>query len=83
MFSYKSNIYLNTIVKVKVFVSIVIKYADVDVEVHQGKYVVDGKSIMGIFSINLCNELSVFFNSPNKESIESLLNELRYCEIEA
>lgn len=81
MFSYRANVYLNTIDKVKVFVSVVIKYVSVDIEVRQGRYVVDGKSIMGVFSLNLCEQLTIFFNSPSKDAIDSILNELRYYEI--
>ncbi len=47
-------IYLNSIDDIKKFVSIVSKY-DGDFDLISGKYVVDAKSIMGIFSLNLSN----------------------------
>ena len=50
MVSYK--IMLNTINDVKNFVNIVSKY-EFEVDLTSGRYVVDAKSIMGIFSLDL------------------------------
>ena len=50
---------LKTIDDVKEFVNICSKY-DVDIDVKQGKFTVDGKSILGIFSLNLIEGLSVY-----------------------
>ena len=46
------NIFLGTIEGVKNFVNTVCKL-DCDVDIASGRYVIDAKSIMGIFSINL------------------------------
>ena len=50
------NIMLNSIKDVKDFVNIVNQY-DFDVELVLGKYVIDAKSIMGIFSLDLSQKL--------------------------
>lgn len=50
---------LNTIDDVKEFVNVCSKY-DVDIDVKQGKFTVDGKSILGIFSLNLMDQLDVY-----------------------
>lgn len=50
------NISLNNIDKVKRFVDKV-KDLDCDIDLIQGRYVIDGKSIMGIFSIDLTETL--------------------------
>lgn len=64
------NIALNTINDVKNFVTTVSKY-DFDVSLSSGRYVIDAKSIMGIFSLDLsksikleaeCDQDSEFFN---------------------
>ena len=47
---------ISSISDVKDFVNIVNKY-DFDVELISGKYVIDAKSIMGIFSLNLSKKL--------------------------
>jgi len=52
------NIQLKTIDDVKDFVNIVNKY-DFDVDLSTGRYVVDAKSIMGIFSLDLSKPIKV------------------------
>ena len=52
------NLMLNSINDVKDFVNIVSKY-DFDVDLTSGRYVVDAKSIMGIFSLNLSKPIKV------------------------
>ena len=50
------TISLNTIVDVKEFVNTVARY-DFEVDLVSGRYHIDGKSIMGIFSLDLSNRL--------------------------
>ncbi len=52
------NIVLSSINDVKNFVNIVNKY-DFDVDLTSGRYVVDAKSIMGIFSLDLSKPIKV------------------------
>lgn len=52
------KIRLSTIVDVRDFVNAVISF-DGDVDLASGRYVVDGKSIMGIFSLDLLNPIDV------------------------
>lgn len=52
------NILLKSINDVKDFVNIVNKY-DFDVDLTSGRYVVDAKSIMGIFSLDLSKPIKV------------------------
>ena len=52
------NISLSTINDVKNFVNAVSKY-DIDVELISGRYAVDAKSIMGIFSLDLSKPINV------------------------
>lgn len=49
---YTATISLSNIDTVKKFVNVANKY-DFSVNLHSDKYVVNGKSIMGIFSLNL------------------------------
>ncbi len=53
-----SNMYirLNTIQDVRNFVNVVTS-ADNDIDLTSGRYVVDAKSIMGIFSLDLMNPI--------------------------
>lgn len=63
-------ILLNTIDKVKSFVSDVSKF-DVDMELVSGKYVVDAKSILGIFSLHLLRpmELQIYGDDVTSEEV--------------
>lgn len=54
----KVTISLASINDVKSFVNIVAKY-DFDVDLISGRYVVDAKSIMGIFSLDLSKPIDV------------------------
>ena len=61
------NIMLNTINDVKGFVNIVCKY-DFDVDLISGRYAIDAKSIMGIFSLDLSKpiKLEAHTDEPSK-----------------
>ena len=52
------NILLKSINDVKNFVNAVNKY-DFDIDLTSGRYVVDAKSIMGIFSLNLSSPIKI------------------------
>lgn len=61
---------LNTINKVKQFVHIVEEFKS-EIDIVSGRYIVDGKSIMGIFSLNLLEPLLVRILTDDVEEIES------------
>ncbi|MBQ4518235.1 MAG: HPr family phosphocarrier protein [Clostridia bacterium] len=61
------NILLSSIDDVKNFVNIVNKY-NFDVDLTSGRYVVDAKSIMGIFSLDLSKPIRVDVHSENAEA---------------
>ena len=58
------NILLSSINDVKKFVNVVTKY-DFDVDLTSERYVVDAKSIMGIFSLDLSKPINVKIHSDN------------------
>ncbi len=60
---------LNTIDNVKEFVNICNKY-DADIDVKQNKFTVDGKSILGIFSLNLMDQLDVYILTQDERVIQ-------------
>ena len=67
------HLMLNSINDVKDFVNIVSKY-DFDVDLTSGRYVVDAKSIMGIFSLNLSKPIKVEVHS---DDCDEFMNELK------
>lgn len=55
---------INTINDVKNFVSVVSR-CDYDVDIISGRYAIDAKSIMGIFSLDLSKELTLNIHSDD------------------
>ncbi len=64
------NIFLGTIEGVKKFVNAVCKL-DCDVDIVSGRYVIDAKSIMGIFSIDLSEPVMVQIYADGEEAEEA------------
>ncbi|MBQ3115036.1 MAG: HPr family phosphocarrier protein [Clostridia bacterium] len=62
------NILLSSINDVKSFVNIVSKYS-YDVDLISGRYIVDAKSIMGIFSLDLAKPIKVEIHSDNADPL--------------
>lgn len=67
------NIMLKSINDVKDFVNIVNKY-DFDVDLSSGRYVVDAKSIMGIFSLDLSKPIKV---EVHTDDCDAFINEVK------
>ena len=70
------EIMLSSIEAVKKFVNLVNAY-DFDVDLVSGRYVVDAKSIMGIFSLDLSSKIKVEIQS---DDCEKFLGELKEFE---
>lgn len=68
------KICLNSIEKVKSFVNDITRF-DVDFDLVSGRYVIDAKSIMGIFSLDLSKPIDL--NIHAEEEMESVLNTLQ------
>lgn len=66
------NLLLSSINDVKDFVNIVSRY-DFDVDLTSGRYVVDAKSIMGIFSLDLSKPIKVDVHSDNCDEFMAAL----------
>lgn len=59
------DVLLNTIEKVKKFIKITNVFT-CDVDVEQSKYKVDGKSLIGVFSLDLTKPVTVKITSDNE-----------------
>lgn len=70
------DIFFKTIVDVKNFVNIVNKY-DFDIDLESGRYLIDAKSIMGIFSLNLAKPIKIYIHSDNTDRIEKELEQFK------
>jgi phosphotransferase system HPr-like phosphotransfer protein len=67
-----ANVLLGTINDVKEFVNIVAGY-DFDADLVSGRYAVDAKSIMGIFSLDLSKPITLNIHSENDAEAEKFL----------
>lgn len=68
------RISLNSIDSIKSFVNTISKY-DSDFDLVSGRYVVDAKSIMGIFSLDLSKPVELRIHTD--ENIDSILEVLK------
>lgn len=68
------KISLNSIDKVKAFVNDITKF-DVDFDLVSGRYVIDAKSIMGIFSLDLSKPINL--NIHSEETMDQILSILK------
>ena len=75
----KLNISLSSIANVKEFVEIV-TMSDFDIDLVSGRYTVDAKSIMGIFSLDLAKPIKLVINDPACENLLDQLKEFEYIE---
>lgn len=67
---------LNEMSKVKKFITIVNNY-DCDIDVIKGRYIVDAKSIMGLFTMDLVNNIEVQIHSDNMDIIKKFQNDIK------
>lgn len=67
------HISLNSIDKVKAFVNEITKF-DNDFDLVSGRYVIDAKSIMGIFSLDLSKPIEL--NIHSETNVDEILNVL-------
>lgn len=65
---------ITTIDDVKKFVSTVMKF-DYEIDLVSGRYAIDAKSIMGIFSIDLSKDLKLVAHTDDTAELESALAE--------
>ncbi len=68
------DISLNSIDKVKNFVNLINKF-DYDFDLVSGRYVIDAKSIMGIFSLDLSKPITLNIHADDKNA-DSIMDEL-------
>ena len=68
------KISLNSIDKVKAFVNEVTKY-DAEFDLVSGRYVIDAKSIMGIFSLDISKPIDL--NIHNADNLDEIMEQLQ------
>ena len=69
------KISLNSIDKVQSFVNEITKF-DYDFDLVSGRYVIDAKSIMGIFSLDLSKPIDLNIHADNAADVDTILEVL-------
>ncbi len=64
----ETKIKLSNVADIREFVNVVI-LADYDVDLVQGRYVIDAKSIMGIFSLDLLSPIDLVAHTENADAL--------------
>ncbi len=65
---YKANIRLKTIEDIRNFVAAVLSF-DYEIDLSSGRYLIDAKSIMGIFSLDLMNPIELIAHTDAPEGL--------------
>lgn len=75
----KANLFFKTLEDVKKFVNLAM-LKDYELDLVSGKYVVNAKSIMGIFSLDLTKPVSLIANNEGDDQLENEIKEFIYTE---
>ena len=72
----KIQIKLITVEDIRNFVNILAKYS-VDLDLQQGRYTVDARSLMGIFSLDLLKPVDFVVNSEDENIINDVIADVK------
>ncbi|MDD6182356.1 MAG: HPr family phosphocarrier protein [Lachnospiraceae bacterium] len=70
------QISLNSIDKVKSFVNAITQF-EFDFDLISGRYVIDAKSIMGIFSLDLSKPIDLAIHNTSEDEVDSIMEILK------
>ena len=70
------KVQINTIDRVKAFVETACSIES-DLDIVSGRYVIDAKSIMGIFSLDITNPLTLKIYANNEETVNEILEKMK------
>ena len=65
----KITITLNDFIRIKNFSSEVVKFKS-DIDLIKGRYIIDAKSTIGIFTLDLSSPVDVIIHSDNEDEIK-------------
>lgn len=71
---------LNSINKIKEFSKDISNFES-DIDVESGRYVIDAKSIMGLFSLDLSKPIEIIIHSDNDSELERFATTMKNYEV--
>lgn len=72
---------LSSVYDVKNFVNITQAYHGIEIDVHVGRYCLDGKSIMGMLSMDLSHEIGVEMLTDDEATKASFYRQIKQFEV--
>lgn len=75
------QINLNSIEKVKSFVNEITKF-DAEFDLVSGRYVIDAKSIMGIFSLDISKPIDLNIHADSDAELKEIMNAIKTYLVE-
>ena len=73
--SYSKEFLVNEIDSAKKLVNIATKYAE-DIDLVRGRYIIDAKSIIGVFSLDLSRKINIVIHTDDIERANKFFSEL-------
>lgn len=73
---YKATVHFETVVEAKAFVSICNEMT-YKIELLSGPYIIDAKSIMGLFSLDLSKPIDLQAHCKNDEQFDAFMKEIQ------
>ena len=77
---YSKELFIKTIENAKELVDVTSKF-DEEIDLVSGRYVVDAKSIMGIFGLNLLNPVTILIHTEDTKIANNLFLKLEKAGI--
>ena len=77
----RTFVYFNDIAQINKFVTELNYNINSDVDIISGRYTINAKSIMGIYSLNLSSPIEVILFSEDKEEIETFNKLMKEFEV--
>lgn len=74
-YNYSKEILLNQVDSVKKLVNITMKYSE-DIDLVRGRYTIDAKSIMGVFSLDLSRTITIIIHTDDSEIANKFFSDL-------
>jgi len=66
-----------TVEDIRNIVTVLAKYSVIELDIQQGRYIVDARSIMGIFSLDLLKPVEFIIDSNDEKIIEAVLEDVK------
>ncbi|MCL2096501.1 MAG: HPr family phosphocarrier protein [Oscillospiraceae bacterium] len=79
----KIRIKLSDIAHIRNFANIFAKYTSVELDLQQGRYIVDAKSPMGIYVLDLLKPVDFIIHSEDGDVIGSIMDDVKDWIVEA